>query len=98
MRSLWCWRCRAEMPMLDEAEFAEVAALYSESMKATKQFREQWNIPLEHASIDQRFSPVRLRYEQLTGMRDCNENAIMHHRISLYGPPCEVCGRPHQNA
>ena len=94
MRPLWCWRCKAEMPMLDEEEFKEVAGLYSEAMKATKEFRQQWNIPLERAPIDQLFSPVRLRYEQLTGMRNCHENAIMHHRLSLYGQPCSTCGKP----
>lgn len=80
--------------MLDEAEFAQVAALYSEAGEATKEYRQRWNIPLEHASIEQRFAPVRLRYEQLTGMRNCHHNAIMHHRLSMYGPPCGVCGKP----
>ncbi len=94
MKPLWCWRCRAEMPMLDEEEFAQVAGLYSEATKATKEFRQRWDIQLEHASVDQLFSPVRLRYEQLTGMRNCHQNAIMHHRLSLYGPPCRACGKP----
>ena len=74
------------MPMLDEAEYVEVASLYSGAMKGTKDFRQQWGIPLENASIEQRFAPVRLRYEQMTGMKGCNENAIMHHRLSLFWP------------
>jgi hypothetical protein len=82
------------MPMLDEAEYAEVASLYSGAMKGTKDFRQQWGIPLENASIEQRFAPVRLRYEQMTGMKGCNENAIMHHRLSLFGPACRGCGKP----
>jgi hypothetical protein len=82
------------MPMLDEEEFVQIADLYSEATKATKEFRQRWNIPLEHASVDQLFSPVRLRYEQLTGLRDCHQNAVMHYRLSLYGPPCSACGRP----
>ena len=73
--------------MLDEEEFMEVAGLYSEAMKATKEF------PLERAPIDQIFSPVRLRYEQLTGMQNCHQNAIMHHRLLLYGQPCSACGK-----
>ena len=42
MRLLWCWRCKCEMPMLDEVEYAHVSRLYRESMKATKEFRERW--------------------------------------------------------
>jgi hypothetical protein len=98
MRMLWCWRCRAEMPMLDEEEFASVQALYSEGFRATKKFRRAHRlpleVPLERLSIEQRFEPVRRRYEELTGMKDCHENAIMHHRLSMYGPPCGTCGRP----
>jgi len=82
------------VPMLDESEFASVAELYREAFRATKEFRQRWGIPFEHASIDERFRPVRLRYEQLTGMKDCHQNAIMHHRISMYGKPCGSCGKP----
>jgi hypothetical protein len=82
------------MPMLDEEEFASVSELYREAMTATKEWRQRWEIPLEDVNIDQRFQPVRMRYEELTGMKDCHENAVMHHRISLYGPPCKQCKRP----
>jgi hypothetical protein len=80
--------------MLDENEFTSVAELYREAFRGTKEFRQQWGIPLQQASIDDRFKPVRLRYEQLTGMKECHENAIMHHRISMYGEPCKSCGKP----
>jgi hypothetical protein len=82
------------MPMLDEGEYAEVARLYSEGMKATKEFRQRWNIPFENASVDQRFHPVRSHYESLTGMKECHQNAILHHRLSLYGPSCKKCHKP----
>jgi len=80
--------------MLNEDEYAQVSSLYGEAMKSTKEFRLRCNIPLESASIEERFEPVRARYEQLTGMVNCHENAILHHRLSLYGEPCRHCQKP----
>jgi hypothetical protein len=48
------------MPMLDEEEFECVYRLYDEGMRATKEFRQKWNIPLENATSEQRMWPVRL--------------------------------------
>ena len=80
--------------MLDEVEYAEVSQLYSEGIRATKEFRQRWGVPLKDASTGERFQPVRDAYERLTGMKETNENAIMHHRLSIYGPPCKHCGKP----
>jgi hypothetical protein len=84
--------------MLDEDEYAQVAILYGEGIRATKEFRERWGVPLKDAlkdaSIEERFRPVRDAYERLTGMKESNHNAIMHHRLSLYGPPCRHCQKP----
>ena len=80
--------------MLDEDEFAEVAHLYSEAIRGTKRFRQESGADLKHPTIDDLYRPVREKYEQLTGMKESNENAIMHHRIALYGPPCKRCSRP----
>ena len=33
-------------------------------------------------------------YEEMTGLRETNINAIWHHRIADYGPPCTQCGKP----
>lgn len=82
------------MPMLDEDEYAGIARLYSEAMRATREFRLRWGVPLVNASMEERFEPVRTQYERLTGMVESNHNAILHHRISLYGPPCKRCQKP----
>jgi len=33
-------------------------------------------------------------YEEFTGLRETNIRALYHHRIAMYGPPCERCGKP----
>ena len=94
MQNLYCWRCNVEMPMLDETEFEEVGGLLSEGMEATKQFRERWGLTLEQIKLAERFVPALDAFFRITGFRETNPNAIWHHRLSLYGPPCPACGRP----
>jgi hypothetical protein len=94
MQWMWCWRCKAEMPMLDEDEFAIISRLNREAIQWTKQYREENRATLAEASLHDRFRPVREAYTQITGMENCHENAIMHHRISRYGPPCRFCQKP----
>jgi hypothetical protein len=80
--------------MLDEAEYAEVLRLYRDSMRQRKELRREKSLPLDATPLHEMFEPVRTRYEELTGMRDCHQNAIMHHRLSIYGDPCENCKKP----
>jgi hypothetical protein len=94
MQMLWCWRCKCDVPMLNEEEYAETSKLYGACMKGAKEFRERFGVPLKDASIEARFKPVCDRYEQMTGMKETNANAIMHHRLALYGPPCRHCQKP----
>ena len=68
--------------MLDEEEFAKAQALYGQSFCKS-------DIP-----INDRFQELRDYYSELTGFYESNHNAIMHHQISIYGPPCEACGKP----
>ena len=35
-------------------------------------------------------------YLRITGFRETNHNAIMHHQISQYGKPCKNCGKPYR--
>lgn len=82
-----------DVPMLDEDEYAEIRALYGQCMDATKEFREAHDIPLDAVDSSELFRPVCDAYERMTGMKETVANAIMHHRIAQYGPPCNQCGR-----
>lgn len=86
MKTLWCWRCQTDLPMLDEDEYTQAALLYANGMKNRE------------ASGDrqERFKELLDFYFALTGYRETEPNAILHHRIAHYGPPCEKCGKPYR--
>ncbi|HXN49927.1 MAG TPA: hypothetical protein VN893_24965 [Bryobacteraceae bacterium] len=84
MKLLWCWRCKMEIPMLDEDEYKLVMSKYGS--KGTGGSRDE---------IIERFhGPVLREYERITGFHETKPNAVHHHRLSLYGPPCSNCGKP----
>ncbi len=93
MRVMWCWRCKQDVPMLNEDEYHAIYKLYGECFPRNGEKRD---VPVGETrpSIDKLFEPVRKEYERMAGMVGCHHNAIMHHRISTYGPPCVTCGKP----
>lgn len=78
--------------MLDENEWIEIDELTRQAFSATEEFRQKYD--LENYSIDERFRPMRQKYQEITGFEETNHLAILHHRISIYGEPCENCGKP----
>jgi hypothetical protein len=52
---------------------------------------------MKTGSMDERFKEAMDHYNKLTGANETNQNAIMHHRIELYGPDCERCGKPYRS-
>jgi hypothetical protein len=94
MRWLYCWRCRREMPMLNEEEFAVVLAMYRDALRLHKQVEEQHDHPRRGGTLEEIYEPCLDAYERLTGFRESNPNAVMHHRLAIYGHPCRVCGKP----
>ena len=84
MEKIWCWRCKVEVPMLDDNEMVIAKKMYSEAFKNT--------LP----TLKERFAPLLDYYEEITGFRETNHNAIMHHQISQYGKPCKNCGKPYR--
>lgn len=87
MKELWCWRCKMIIPMLDEVEFKRAEELYKEGMH-------NHGVPLSNR--EDRFKKLLDFYFEVTGYDETEPNAVMHHRISLYGPQCENCGKPYR--
>ena len=44
--------------------------------------------------IAQRFQPMLEMYKLLTGFEETNPNAVAHHKVAYYGPPCPQCYKP----
>jgi len=80
--------------MLDEQGYLEIAALYRTCAESLKHYREAAEASLKNTPLNEIFAPMLNRYEVLTGYKETNHNAIRHHRLSLYGPPYHLCGRP----
>jgi hypothetical protein len=63
-------------------------------MQSVKEYRDETGAPLKSFPLTERFEAMLTRYEAITGFRETNPNAVWHHRLSLYGPPCKSCGKP----
>jgi hypothetical protein len=83
-----------EVPMLDEEEFTRVwqhaREGKSELAKVAPFEGPAWKHPVMTTAMQRLLD----EYNRITGFGEINANAVWHHRISLYGPPCHSCGKP----
>ncbi|HEY9059913.1 MAG TPA: hypothetical protein VIO64_05315 [Pseudobacteroides sp.] len=94
MKIMWCWRCKQTVGMLNEDEYNRIHRIYGECMEKAKLYRKNTGSSLEKTPLDDFFKPVIEEYEKITGFKGFHHNAVMHHRISIYGQPCKCCGKP----
>lgn len=80
--------------MLDEVEWETVAPLLSRMVTDAKGERGANQAAAFCDLIARHAQPVLDAFERLTGFVETNVNAVAHHRLSLYGPPCSRCGKP----
>src|SRR5215469_4388371 len=81
MKMLWCWRCKAQVPMLDDEEYKRVSSLFGTG-------------PEDGNPIQRRFAPAFREFERITGHHETQIHVLYGHILSKYGPPCAKCGRP----
>jgi hypothetical protein len=83
-----------ELPMLTEEEWEEVVPLLRRSIEDVQAYRTRNDVTLK-AAMEESFGQAALgKYEELTGFKETNVNAVWHHRASMYGAPCTGCGKP----
>lgn len=78
--------------MLSEEEWEQVNP--HSFTEQVKQYRQQHGCSLAEAMEAGLGKESLAAYERLTGFCETNPNALFHHRLSLYGPPCDNCGKP----
>ncbi|HEY0701544.1 MAG TPA: hypothetical protein VGD60_02145 [Candidatus Acidoferrales bacterium] len=81
MKTLWCWRCKADFPMLEDEEYDQLKTLFNPGTTGA---------PKERAVNPGVFQ----EYRRITGLRGVNLHMIFDHRVSKYGEPCAKCGKP----
>ena len=82
-----------DIPMLTEEEWATISTHLSDSIQQIKRYREEHGCSLQEATQKGLGSALDV-YERLTGFKETNPNALWHHRLGIYGPPCQACGKP----
>ena len=84
MKIRYCWRCKMEVPMLEGEEAKIASQLYSEGFKTIEKDR------------NKKFKKLLDYYNDLTDFGETDPNAIIHHFADMYGPDCEICGKPYR--
>ena len=93
MKILWCWRCKQEVPMLDEAEYEIVVA--NQFKKAVEELGSTGS----DERVQQRIlTLVSAEYERLTGIHISDPWHVFRHVQAGFGPPCTHCGKPLRTA
>lgn len=79
--------------MLYDEEWSQLAEPLGNIFGLIKKVRREQGLPLPEA-VNVAGLEALTRYRELTGFVETNVNALWHHRLSLFGPPCQSCGKP----
>ena len=79
--------------MLTEEEWGQVAPLLTNAIAQIKRYREEHHCTLAEANAKGFGLAALAEYQRITGFAETNPNALYHHRLNLFGPPCKVCGK-----
>ena len=99
MKLLYCWRCKAVVPMLEEQEFARLEDVYRSAVRGAKSYRARRNARLKDTPVARLHRPVQLLYRRLSEAAGFEApivaaDHVLRHRLAAYGPPCTKCGLP----
>ncbi|MBB4128785.1 hypothetical protein GGR77_004116 [Xanthomonas translucens] len=79
--------------MLDEQEWEAMGPALTQSIVDIQNHRKTGASLQEALRMPHGLQALQL-YEEITGCQETNPDVIRRHRISMYGPPCDACGKP----
>lgn len=80
--------------MLEEHEWQLVLPHLMDGINQTKEYRRVHTASIKEAKRAICGDGALQRYFEITGFRETNVNALWHHRVIQFGPPCSNCGKP----
>ena len=83
-----------DLPMLTEEEWHLLSMHLTDAISQIKAYRATHGCSLAEATRLGFGQEALAVYERLTGFKETNPNALFHHRLAIYGPPCTNCGKP----
>jgi hypothetical protein len=93
-KTIYCWRCKREVPMLEEHEWEKISPRLQDGGQEIKEYRRAHGASL-HEAEKQIYGQGALEHHfKITGFRETSVDALWHHRLTRFGPPCQVCGKP----
>ena len=82
--------------MLEEHEWEQVMSVLRIGWLEVLNYRKTHDATLQEAedSVRRNHAGALERYFELTGYREMRMDALWHHRLRRFGPPCRACGKP----
>jgi hypothetical protein len=85
-KTLYCWRCKADFPMLEEHERADIAPLLDEIIFNIQEYSRIHLAPLHEAIEKIFFQDALERYFEITGFRAIRRERHSPSQIDSDGP------------
>jgi len=91
MKTYYCWKCKREMPFLDEQEWQRIEPLLPIAKQELIDYRLTHDCDLTTARRNCNPQATQL-FESITGFPGIHFDTISHHRLYDWGKECPRCG------
>jgi len=88
MQTRWCWRCRAEVPMMHDSEWIDTYPLFIAALKADK-------LRTDPEEVLHKYQTLSEAMATLFGSFTSDPRVPFWHKhlLSSLGPPCSRCNK-----